>query len=246
MFHVRAVVICPWALVHCSVGGLPDFAAILGCWFLTHLNYFWRVTWGLLAFRSPGFGGLGSGVWIWVSGFRGVWGLVLHRRLRWFARGLLARRRTTPKGDSPGGGYSPGGGHSTTDVQSKAVDQGIFWVFRVFRVCLVLHPGHRSGLPFFYTRGTGGSKPVTVASRQGLHIRGWIRSSVRSSAQRQRRLLPRKGVTSGGLARERGDPKMDSRSLAVVRSRYLTIRGRAWGMRRMIHLRCLAPAEGGG
>ena len=98
-------------------------APILGCWFLTHLNYFWRVTWGLLAFRSPGFGGLGFGVWIWVSGFRGVWGLVLHRRLRWFARGLLARRRTTPKGDSPGGGYSPGGGHSTTDVQSKAVDQ---------------------------------------------------------------------------------------------------------------------------
>ena len=76
-----------------------------------------------MAFRSPGFGGLGFGVWIWVSGFRGVWGLVLHRRLRWFARGLLARRRTTPKGDSPGGGFSPGGGHSTTDVQSKAVDQ---------------------------------------------------------------------------------------------------------------------------
>ena len=122
-FHVQTVVICPWALVHCSVGGLPDFAAILGCWFLTHLNYFWRVTWGLLAFRSPGFGGLGFGVWIWVSGFRGAWGLVLHRRLRWFARGHLARRRTTPKGDSPGGGFSPGGGHSTTDVQSKAVDQ---------------------------------------------------------------------------------------------------------------------------
>ena len=46
-----------------------------------------------MAFRSPGFGGLGFGVWIWVSGFRGVWGLVLHRRIRWFARGLLARRR---------------------------------------------------------------------------------------------------------------------------------------------------------
>ena len=105
-----------------TVAELGDHG-ILGCWFLTHLNYFWRVTWGLLAFRSPGFGGLGFGVWIWVSGFRGVWGLVLHRRLRWFARGLLARRRTTPKGDSPGGGFSPGGGHSTTDVQSKAVDQ---------------------------------------------------------------------------------------------------------------------------
>ena len=128
---------------------LVGWLGFLGCWFLTHLNYFWRVTWGLLAFRSPGFGGLGFGVWIWVSGFRGVWGLVLHRRPQWFARGLLARRRTTPKGDSPGGGFSPGGGHSTTGVQSKAVDQGIFWVFRVFRVCLVLHPGHRSGLPFF-------------------------------------------------------------------------------------------------
>ena len=96
-------------------------------------------------------------------------------------------------------------------------------------------PGAQVGSAIFYTRGTGGSKPVTVASRPGLHIRGWIRSSVRSSAQRQRRLLPRKGAASGGLARERGVPKMDSRSLAVVRSRYLTIRGRAWGMRRMIH-----------
>jgi hypothetical protein len=107
---------------------------------------------GFTGIPESGFRGLGFGVWIWVSGFRGVWGLVLHRRLRWFARGLLVRRRTTPKGDSPGGGFSPGGGHSTTDVQSKAVDQGIFWVFRVFRVfrvCLVLHPGHRSGLPFF-------------------------------------------------------------------------------------------------
>ena len=78
---------------------------------------------GFTGIPESGFRGLGFGVWIWVSGFRGVWGLVLHRRLRWFARGLLARRRTTPKGDSPGGGYSPGGGHSTTDVQSKAVDQ---------------------------------------------------------------------------------------------------------------------------
>ena len=78
---------------------------------------------GFTGIPESGFRGLGFGVWIWVSGFRGVWGLVLHRRLRWFARGLLARRRTTPKGDSPGGGYSPGGGHSTTDVKSKAVDQ---------------------------------------------------------------------------------------------------------------------------
>ena len=78
---------------------------------------------GFTGIPESGFRGLGFGVWIWVSGFRGVWGLVLHRRLRWFARGHLARRRTTPKGDSPGGGFSPGGGHSTTDVQSKAVDQ---------------------------------------------------------------------------------------------------------------------------
>ena len=78
---------------------------------------------GFTGIPESGFRGLGFGVWIWVSGFRGVWGLVLHRRLRWFARGLLVRRRTTPKGDSPGGGFSPGGGHSTTDVQSKAVDQ---------------------------------------------------------------------------------------------------------------------------
>ena len=41
-------------------------------------------------------------------------------------------------------------------------------------------PGAQVGSAIFYTRGTCGSKPVTVASRQGLHIRGWIRSSVRS------------------------------------------------------------------
>ena len=68
-------------------------------------------------FRGPGLRGLDLG--FWVSGglgpcFAPEAPVVRPRASR--------RRRTTPKGDSPGGGFSPGGGHSTIDVQSKAVD----------------------------------------------------------------------------------------------------------------------------
>ena len=45
-------------------------AAILGCWFLSHLIYFWRVTWGCFTgipesgFREPGLRGLDLGFWV--------------------------------------------------------------------------------------------------------------------------------------------------------------------------------------
>ena len=150
MFHVRAVVICPWALVHCSV-----------------------VLW---------------------AGCR-----ILHPLRRWIARRLS--RHTWEGVSLPLG-------------KEFALKSG---------------PGI---LPVGRGLVSSGRLPLDV--------------SIPTQWKKEGRPRPSSFRPRGDLAQERGDPKMDSRSLAFVQSRYLVLREKERGMRRGVVVRCLAPAGGGG